>query len=199
MSAPALIDFDRILEETWSRLHAAAGDRTHPMRLCTLATTTIDHRPDARLLLLRGAHRESASLWFHCDRRSRKIRQIEHLPRGCAVVYDSRDGVQLRIAGSLVIRTDDAVADQHWQQLEMVRRFGYRAPDPPGDPQTVRDPRMDAIQRAQDVADADHGRENFVVLELCAESIEWLQVGAEGDRRAECTASNDWQVRPLNP
>lgn len=205
MSPHGPIPYERIPEETWSRLTAAAAERSHPMRLCTLATTTAAGAPDARLLVLRGAHRDTAQLWFHTDRRSRKTLQLAQRPEVCIIAYDPRDGIQLRLRGRITIRSTDHIAEQHWQQTELAIRHAYSLDAGPGQPLPVRDPRMTmmASRQRSPQPDEDHkeatGRANFAVLEAALHEIEWLQVRETGDRRAILHATNDWNIIALSP
>lgn len=194
-----LIRYDAIPDTIWSALHAAASDRAHPMRLCTLSTIDEHGLPDARLLVLRGAHRAHAQLWFHTDRRAPKVRQLERHPAVCIITYDPRAGIQLRLRGEATIRTDDEIAGRHWQQTEMAIRFAYGLSSPPGSPIPVRDPRMASRRRQRTHQDLEEGRLNFAVIEITVASIDWLQVSETGDRRAMLTAESNWQVRALSP
>ncbi|MHC5002963.1 MAG: pyridoxamine 5'-phosphate oxidase family protein, partial [Planctomycetota bacterium] len=185
MSDTEMVDHGQMAREAWRRLSRAASDPTHPMRLFTVASLARDGEPDARILVLRGASRDLRCLWFHTDRRSAKVRQLLGDGRICGVSYDPRDGVQLRVRGNARIRSDDEVAERHWQQTEMAARFAYAVNPGPGEPLVHPDPRM-REHRASLTAVADHdaGRDNFAVIEMAIGSIEWLQIGELGDRRA---------------
>lgn len=194
-----LVDDADVFAETWARLVAAAEERNHPMRLCAVANVAESDNPECRILVLRGASRELGCLWFHTDRRSPKVAQFQCRPQTSIVMYDNRDGVQFRIKGETTIRTDDAIADQHWQQIAVASRYVYAMMAAPGTLLPAHDPQLARHQRQLDHEDAIKGRENFAVLEVSIQSIEWQQISGAGDRRALMTRNDDWEVRPVVP
>lgn len=195
----ALVRYEAIPDTVWASLHAAASDRSHPMRLCTVATINGDGLPDARLLVLRGALREQSQLWFHTDCRAPKIAQLASRPGICIVTYDPRAGIQLRVYGHAVIHTNDAVAARHWEQTELAVRYAYGATSPPGTPIPVRDPRMASRRRKRTTQELEEGRQHFAVIDVAVTSVDWLQVSESGDRRAVLRADEDWTVTALSP
>ncbi len=165
--------------DAWRRLEDAAADRGHRMRLCAVATAREDGGPDVRLLVLRGADAATRCLWFHTDRRSPKVRQLLACSDASLVTWDARDGVQLRAQGQIRVRTDDVVADHHWEQTEMSVRLAYGQPSPPGAADPVRDPRLETRAQSQRRGgEDDSGRANFAVLEMWVVAIDRLDLGA---------------------
>ena len=169
------------------------------MRLMTLATVNAGGEPDARILVLRGASRDLGRLWFHTDRRSRKVGQLKDTPLACAIAYDGRDGVQLRVWGGVSLHADDEIAERHWEQTDFAVRHQYGMTDVPGEPLPHPDPRSENHRRDIAIGDEALGRANFMVLQLAAERIEWFQTTALGDRRAMMRAAGEWMVVPLVP
>ena len=168
-----LIAYEALPDEAWTRLAQAADDPTHPMRLFLLATIAPDGSPDARLMVLRGADRRLGKIWFYTDRRSEKVGQLHKHPALCAVAYDRRDSVQLR-------------------QTSTVVRALYAAPDPPGRPLRQPDPRLMTIKQAFDAGAEVNARQNFTVIEAFVETIEWLQLTDDDQRRAIMHAATAW-------
>lgn len=199
MTERTLISYEEILDETWRRLAKAASDRSHPMSLCWLATMSTNGEPRLRLMVLRGADRDHHTLWFHTDLRSQKIEQLRQLNLASIGTYDPHDGVEIRARGIVEVHSDDIMADQHWQQLELILRHAYSNTLAPGSPIPVRDPRMAKIHRSASFGDASLGRKNFAVLEFRTQAIEWLQVSSLGDRKALLSDESDWQVSALIP
>jgi pyridoxine/pyridoxamine 5'-phosphate oxidase len=169
------------------------------MRLCTVASVDEENMPDARLLILRGASERHQCVWFHADCRSRKIGQIRRCTNVCIVNWDRRDGVALRLRGAVTVRLDDEVADQHWAQVEIAARHAYGLALPPGAPINERDPRFERAIRDIDHDHEIRGRENFAVLEVRLEVIEWMQVTDDADRRAIMRRDRAWEVEALAP
>ncbi len=184
-------------QEIWRRLASAAGDPLDPMRLCTVATVLEEGGADARLLLLRGADADERVLWFHCDRRSRKVRQLKLEPNAAVVCYDPEAKIQFRMAGEVSIHEDDAIADQHWAQLEFAARDRYaQAPEPDVELSEI-DPRLARQVRDVERSGEVHGRENFAALMCVVSSIDWLRLGEGADAHAVMRRDEGWRARLL--
>jgi len=82
--------------------------RPHSM---TLATSTPDGRPSARVVLLRGL--DDRGVTFFTNRTSRKGEELDANPCAAAVVHWWDLGRQIRIEGS-VERTTDAESLEYW-------------------------------------------------------------------------------------
>jgi pyridoxamine 5'-phosphate oxidase len=78
----------------------------------TLATATMDGRPSARVVLLRGI--DERGITFFTNRTSRKGDELRRNPRAAAVVNWWELGRQVRIEGS-VEETSDAESRAYWQ------------------------------------------------------------------------------------
>ncbi len=191
--------YDALPHEAWARLAQAADDPTHPMRLFLLASVDADGLPDARLMVLRGADRRPGKIWFYTDRRSTKIDQLRKRPALCAVTYDPRDGVQLRLRGAATIHELNSQAAQHWSQTSRIIRALYASSDAPGVPLRQPDPGLMRMKQAMNASVEENARCNFAVIETLVESIEWLQVSDDDQRRAILYASTGWAVQPLAP
>jgi pyridoxamine 5'-phosphate oxidase len=78
----------------------------------TLATSTADGRPSARVVLLRGL--DERGLAFFTNRASRKGRELEENPRAAIVLHWPELGRQARIEGS-VERVDEKESRAYWE------------------------------------------------------------------------------------
>lgn len=193
LSIAALVPTERIADAVADRLVSAADDRTHPMRVTTMATAGLDGRITARIMVLRGAEERFARLWFHTDVRATKVAELRADPSTCIVAYDPRDGVQIRLHGRAVIHGDDDVAARHWQQLDLAARHLYQTEGTPGVPHAEPDPRARAaIERIETQADPERARRRFAVIEVTVDSIDWLQSTTHGMQRAMLTRDGGW-------
>ncbi|MHC4413729.1 MAG: pyridoxamine 5'-phosphate oxidase family protein [Planctomycetota bacterium] len=194
-----LVEYDTLAEESWARLEEAADSPSHPMRLIILATIAADGTPDARMMVLRGANRQSGRIWFYTDRRSEKVTHLRDRPSVCAVAYDRHNGVQLRLRGNAVIHDTNSLAAQHWEHTSSVLRWLYASPDAPGLPLRQPDPRIMSMKQDMNSGVPDNARGNFAVIEIVVKSIEWHQVCEADQRRAILHAATAWAVQPLAP
>ncbi len=165
------------------------------MRLLVLATSGFDGGPDARLMILRGADPESGRLWFHTDARAGKVEQLRADPAICLVAWDPSDHVQLRVRGRATVVASGELADRHWAQAALTAV--YASPDAPGRPLRPPDPRLHGMAHNPDAPAS--GRDNFAVIEVAVDSIEWLQVDGAEQRRATLYATDGWRCQPLVP
>jgi general stress protein 26 len=192
-----LIAYDALADEAWARLEQAGDDPNHPMRLLVMATVGATGSPEARLMVLRGANRRLGKLWFYTDGRSKKVEHLRQRPQITAVTWDAAMGVQLRLRGAATTDVSGALADQHWSQASMALRALYASPQAPGSPLHPPDPRLAGMKRSMDAGDEATARSNFAVIEITLESIEWLQIVDEEQRRAIMLATEGWAVQPI--
>ena len=106
LHAEALATFDQLFEEA-----ALAGepDRT----AMTVATATLDARPSARIVLLKAHDARGFVFYTHLD--GRKGRELQSNPHAALLFHwpRVRNGVQVRIEGSVEI-VSDAEADAYF-------------------------------------------------------------------------------------
>lgn len=87
----------------------------------TLATSTNDGKPSARLVLLKEVDEEG--FVFYTNYQSRKARDLEVNPFGALVFYWTQLDYQVRIEGS-VTRTSDAESDDYFQTRPRESQLG---------------------------------------------------------------------------
>lgn len=104
--AQALAEFDRLFEEAAS---AGEPDRT----AMTLATATLDARPSARTVLLKGVDARGFVFYTHLD--GRKGRELQANPYAALLFHwpRVRQGVQVRVEGR-VHTVPDEEADAYF-------------------------------------------------------------------------------------
>lgn len=178
------------------RLHEGVRRRKDPFHQGVLATQGSDG-PKARYLVLRGFDRANGVVTLHSDRRSDKLAQIDADPRASYCLFG--DKLQLRLEGRITIHRDDAVADAAWARTGMMARRTYLVDPAPGS--VLAEPGgglpEDLSRHAPEPGRSEEGRENFAVLALQLERIEWLSLAATGHRRARFVRSDggwkgDW-------
>jgi hypothetical protein len=194
-----LIAYDALAEQAWGRLEQAGDDPNHPLRVFVLATVRTAGAPEARLMVLRGADRRLGKLWFYSDSRSEKIEQLRLHPQVTAIAFDRAAGLQLRLRGAAAIDESGPLADQHWSQVGMAVRALYASPDAPGRPLRQPDPRLLGFKRSIDAGGEAAARANFAVIEVSVDSIEWLQIMEDDQRRAIMFAATGWAAQALAP
>ena len=168
----------------WRELQVAPRDKQHPWRAPVLATTDGD-AGDARTVILREADADQRTLLMYSDARAGKVTQIAAHPRGTLVLWSPALGWQLRIRVHLQIVTDGLELSSRWARLKLTPAANdYLSSQAPGDP-------LDAALGARGE------RAYFALLEARVLSIDWLELHAQGHRRAHF--GSDATARWLQP
>lgn len=178
-----LDDLQAIEDAVWTELARAPHDRAHGWRVGVLATTD-GQSADARSVVLRDVDAQRRQLVFYADSRSPKIRQIEAFPAGTLVLWSGSLGWQLRLKVALGVETSGLAVSSRWARLKMSPGAqDYLSPLPPGTP--VAHP---APERGS--------REHFSVVSASIGSIDWLELHADGHRRAAFDAQGRRWLTP---
>jgi pyridoxamine 5'-phosphate oxidase len=168
----------------WRELAACVRDDSHPWRTPVLATVD-GERADARTVILREADAAARTLVFFTDSRSPKVDQLRAHPAGTLAVWSREHAWQLRIAVALEVFTDGLEVSSRWARLKLSPAArDYLSPLAPGAP----------VDRP--VAPDRASREHFAVVRANVEAIDWLELHAEGHRRARFDAAGGRWLQP---
>lgn len=172
MAATERIDDLQALEAAiWNELSRAVQERGHEWRVGVLATPD-QGAADARCIVLRDLKADERALVFYTDERSAKVRQIDARPEGTLVLWSRTLGWQLRLRVALAMETSGLDVSSRWARMRMTPAAqDYLSPLPPGSP--VAHP---APERGT--------REFFAVVTARVHSVDWLELHAQGHRRA---------------
>ncbi|MEK6349470.1 MAG: pyridoxamine 5'-phosphate oxidase family protein [Burkholderia sp.] len=175
-----------LLDRIWTLLDegANAGRERSPFTMLQAATLGLDGAPQVRTVVLRGVDRTARSLMFHTDARSAKAAEIARDGRIALVGCDLANGLQIRAEGVARLRTDEAERLAIWRASRPRTLILYRAPLPPGTP--VAEPADAHPPEAQAGAEPDSmaGFAQFAVIDVRIDAIDWLDLAADGHRRA---------------
>jgi hypothetical protein len=172
-------DLEASLAEAWRRLEDGVRNRKSGFHTVQLATVATDGAPNVRTCVLRAVDPDVRWLQVHTDRRGRKPVEIAQEPRATIHGYDALAKIQVRATGTAVIHADDEVAEAAWARTRWFSRECYRLQPGPGTP--IEGPDGADVP---EVTDQEIGRENFAVLRLWVDRMEWLYLAAAGHRRA---------------
>jgi pyridoxamine 5'-phosphate oxidase len=109
---------------TFERLFAEAAEVGEPDRTAmTVATATLDARPSARIVLLKGHDARGFVFYTHLD--GRKGRELQANPHAALLFHwpRVRNGVQVRIEGAVEI-VSDAEADAYFAMRPRGSQLG---------------------------------------------------------------------------
>lgn len=155
----------------WNELLRCTTERHHAWRRCVLATVDGD-RADARIIVLRECSRTERTLTFFTDERSPKVHQILANPHGTLVLWSEALSWQLRLAVRLELVANGLAVSSRWARLKLTPGAqDYLSPLPPG------------TAVAQPLPERGT-REYFAVITATIDTMDWLELRAEGHRRA---------------
>lgn len=175
----------QIDHQVWASLSRACTEPKHAWRLPALATQS-DSGPRVRTIVLRDVNTDARTLVFHTDKRSPKVKQLQSDNRVSLVFYNHESGLQICVAGTASINTNDVAADEQWHKTPASSRRAYLGPHAPGaklDFVGVNLP-DDVVGRIPTENELEPARENFAILQVVAKQLDWLNLNRDGNTRA---------------
>jgi len=167
----------------WNELARAAREREHEWRVMTLATVD-GERAEARSVVLREVQADQRTLVFYTDDRSPKLAQIAAHPLGTLLLWSPALGWQLRLRVQLQRVDDGLEVSSRWARMKLLPSAqDYLSPLAPGSP----------LGRGTE----DRGsREHFAVVRARVLGSDWLELHADGHRRAVFDDAGSHWVQP---
>jgi pyridoxine/pyridoxamine 5'-phosphate oxidase len=168
-------DLGLILQQCWQALETGASKAGHPFHLAVVGSQG-NEETQLRMVVLRQADRQTRSLWFHTDSRSRKALELLKFGHASWLFFDPGDGVQIRVQSRVNFHQKDALCHELWQGLPVESRVNYSSRQSPGKPMVTAPP-----SRLED----QDAFLNFLVIECIATHIDWLRLSPDGHQRAK--------------
>ena len=177
---PVSVDLPAARAEAWRLLTTAVVDRAAAMHVVSLASSGLDGRPRARMVVLRKADPEGWRVRAHADLRGEKIAELQVDPRIAILAYDAGARTQIRLEGVARILAGDDVARIAWTASGERSRATYRVDPRPGE----RIIEGGAYRQGAADDEPDAGFRNFAVIDIAVARLEWLLLADTGHRRA---------------
>lgn len=186
-------DLPAILAHAWSLLVRGGADRKSPLHTPAVCSVDVDGLPQARVMVLRKADPQAATLRFHTDARSPKVAQLHGKPVA-VLAYHPGENIQLRLSGQARVLTEDPVVDGIWDQSTLFARRCYMAEQPPGTPLPGPSSGLPSWIEGQQPTPEQiaPARPNFATLWIEVAAIDWLHLANSGHRRALFRAVYGW-------
>lgn len=176
---------DAVRAACWHELGLAARTRSHGWRRLALATLAPPAHagepplPEVRTVVLRELLADEQLLVFYSDSRAPKLAQLRAQPRASAMLWCPTLGWQLRLRLQCAVDTGGLGVSSRWARLKMhPAAQDYLSPLPPGTALSQPTPAPDRASR-----------EHFAVVFARVEAMDWLELHADGHRRAQFDAS----------
>ena len=123
-------------------------------------------------MVLRDLLLDTRELIFYADARSPKVAQLRRDPRAVLLCWSASLGWQLRLRCHIEVETSGLDVTARWAHIRnRPAAHDYLSPLPPGS--TLERPRPERGTR-----------EYFAVITATVEAVDWLELHAEGHRRA---------------
>ncbi len=168
--------------QAWQHLNDAVLQPTHALHYLALSSIDPQGKPQARLLVLRAADTQTASLEFHTDIRSTKWTELQTNPQLSLLGYDPEHRIQLRFNGTATLfGPETAYTQQAWQQLSVWTRHSYCG-GPPG--YELSAPETAEMTAPPDAATTAVGKQVFGVIQFKADTLDWFHHPRGALRRA---------------
>ena len=157
---------------------------------------------DARGMVLREFDSAAWTLRFHTDTRAPKVAAIEADPRMAVLFYDKGAKLQIRVRGTGAILRDEPVTQEAWDNGTNFARRCYLG-DGPGMASDMPISGLPAEFEGVEPTDEQlvPARENFAVLLITLQELDWLYLAHTGHLRAQFSRGADgkWEGRWVSP
>ena len=170
-------------KEIFSLLFQGVKKRKSNFHNLVLNTVDLQNKPDGRTVVLRSFSQEDLTIGIHTDNRSEKIEHLKNNNFTCLVFYDDQKKIQLRIRGATKLEKSKK---ESWNKLTNWSKRCYLTSIPPGrvsDNPTSGFPNK-FEKEAPTSDESKKGFENFTVIKIFIDEIEWLFLASQGHRRA---------------
>ncbi|MEO1405313.1 MAG: hypothetical protein AAFV54_02320 [Pseudomonadota bacterium] len=155
------------------QLVRAAVDKRSPFRWPILCTA--GPGPKGRVVVLRNFEQATRSLIFFTDKRSHKCEELRVHDGAECVFFDPKKMIQIRARGPVKTAITGPQVDQHFENVATHSWRDYAYSDAPGTP--IDQWPSYSLEEAQAL-------QNFCVLTMSVETLDWLNLSREGHQRA---------------
>jgi len=185
-------DLNKVYSKVWNLLKLGLKNRDAPFHVPVFICNN-ENRSDGRIVVLRGIDEKEKKIWFHSDIRSNKIKIIKSNPEGALLFYDKNEKIQLRIFGYTKINYKNDITKKSWEKTAHMSRQCYLGNKAPGSNtlEAASGLSSDIENFKYTIEESEIGYENFCVIEIFIQSIEWLYLAAKGHRRAYFLLKNN--------
>jgi 3-hydroxyisobutyrate dehydrogenase len=180
--AYSLFDLEK---DSWNRLVNGAVKSRDPLHTPCVATHS-GNDISLRTVVLRKAIPETKELRFHTDTRSKKWQELTLNPSISALFYDAADRIQIRVKGRAELLFNNDITTAAWQKTSLSSRRCYLTNF---DPSSFTDNPTSGLpehieQENFTLEESEMGYQNFGIVSIQVQNIDWLWLHHAGHRRA---------------
>ena len=174
-----------IIKSEWKNINLGIQKAKHDYHSFVFSTI-LKNSPNSRTVILRDFDENKPAIWFHSDRRSKKILHLEENENVSALFYDKSRKVQLRINGIADIEEDIEHNKKIWDSMRPESKLCYMGPYAPSqkinqfEPNTLKKSAHDL-----DKKDEHLGLSRFCRIRITIKKLDWLKLDYKGHQRLE--------------
>ena len=175
----------QIIKSEWKNINLGIQKAKHDYHSFVFSTIS-KNSPESRTVILRDFDEHKPAIWFHSDRRSKKILHLEENEKVSALFYDKSRKVQLRINGIADIEEDIEHNKRIWDSMRPESKLCYMGPYAPSqkinqfEPNTLKKSAHDL-----DKKDEHLGLSRFCRIRIKIKKLDWLKLDYKGHQRLE--------------
>ena len=175
----------QIIKSEWKNIHLGIQKAKHDYHSFVFSTIS-KNSPESRTVILRDFDEHKPAIWFHSDKRSKKILHLEENENVSALFYDKSRKVQLRINGIADIEEDIEQNKKIWDSMRPESKLCYMGPYAPSqkinqfEPNTLKKSAHDL-----DKEDEHLGLSRFCRIRIKIKKLDWLKLDYKGHQRLE--------------
>lgn len=172
-------------QDCWARLVTGATKSRNPFHTPCVASFS-DGEISLRTVVLRKTLPLERELRFHTDIRSPKWKELLNNPSMSALFYDAAERIQLRVKGKAVLHHKNDLTAKAWETTSLSSRKCYLTRYSPSSfaDSSTSGLSKDIEQEHFSLAESEWGYENFGIVSIHVQSIDWLWLNHAGHRRA---------------
>lgn len=176
---------DELEKDCWIQLVNGAVKSRSPFHTPCVATL-INGEVSMRTIVLRKAIPLLKELRFHTDIRSNKWKELQDNNSISALFYDASTRIQIRVKGKAILHFNDEMTSEAWQKTTLSSRRCYLTAASPSSFSAIPTSGLseEVEQENFTLAESEVGAQNFGIVSIQVESLEWLWLNHAGHRRA---------------
>jgi len=175
----------QIIKSEWENINLGIQKAKHDYHSFVFSTVS-KNSPDSRTVILRDFDEHKPAIWFHSDKRSKKILHLEENKNVSALFYDKSRKVQLRINGIGDIEEDVEHNKKIWDSMRPESKLCYMGPYAPSQKINQFEPNtLNKSAHDLDKEDEHLGLSQFCRIKITIKKLDWLKLDYKGHQRLE--------------
>ena len=175
----------QILKSEWENIKLGIQKAKHDYHSFVLSTSS-SNGPDSRTVILRALDEDKPAIWFHSDKRSKKILHLKKNKKVSALFYDKSRKIQLRINGLAHIEDNIKNNKRIWEAMRPESKICYMGPYAPSQRINQFEPNiLEKSAHNLNEEDENLGLSRFCRIGIKIKKIDWLKLDYKGHQRLE--------------